>query len=444
MRLSNYFLAFFLFFLLGCNKEAIIKDQYLQSTNNENHEVSHEEVLKTMESVIQLLAYPRGITKSQNVRREIANIKKITPCSITTKSSDQLLNRSLYIVNFTNDNGYTIISGDKRSPEILAIIEKGNLDNLDSISIKEKKYPDIVNKYLLALPQFQNKIITNFNQKQDSIFITKKDFNPDDYYSYYTSWRKDHVTAPMLITKWGQKTPFNYAMPVNQECGHHALAGCIPVAIGQLFSYYKWPTDYNNKHYNWEDDMMNCSKNTTNAITIESVSSLLYNISIACKAEYRGCNIISCPNYNKGTGVTESNICPALNEMGYNCSKFRQYSTTNVISAIENKRPVLVTGWGSGGHGWIIDGYSHCSRDLYVRHRPSGATMYVETERYSLLHCNYGWDGLSNGYYISEVFDVCHPIIADSPDYLVPPAANGSHVEFIYSLRVLTDITPKK
>lgn len=76
MRLSNYFLAFFLFFLLGCNKEAIIKDQYLQSTNNENHEVSHEEVLKTMESVIQLLAYPRGITKSQNVRREIANIKK--------------------------------------------------------------------------------------------------------------------------------------------------------------------------------------------------------------------------------------------------------------------------------------------------------------------------------------------------------------------------------
>lgn len=187
MRLSNYFLAFFLLFLLGCNKETIIKDQYLQSTNNENYEVSHEEILKTIESVIQLLAYPKNITKSQNIRREIANIKKITPYSITTKSSDQLQNRSLYIVNFTNDNGYTIISSDKRSPEILAIIEKGNLDNLDSISIKEKKYPDIVNKYLLALPQFQNKIITNFNQKQDSIFITKKDFNPDDYYSYYTS-----------------------------------------------------------------------------------------------------------------------------------------------------------------------------------------------------------------------------------------------------------------
>lgn len=139
MKLSNYFLAFFFLFLLGCNKEAIIKNQHLQSTNNENYEVSHEEILKTTESVIQLLANRQNITKSQIIKREIANIKEIRHSSTTTKSSNQLLNTPLYIVNFTNDNGYTIISSDKRSPEILAIIEQGNLNNLDFISIKDKK-----------------------------------------------------------------------------------------------------------------------------------------------------------------------------------------------------------------------------------------------------------------------------------------------------------------
>ena len=49
------------------------------------------------------------------------------------------------------------------------------------------------------------------------------------------------------------------------------------------------------------------------------------------------------------------------------------------------------------GHFWVIDGYRLQNQ--------VGSNHHVYGQRY-LMHCNWGWGGVANGYYVSKVFDL--------------------------------------
>ena len=46
-------------------------------------------------------------------------------------------------------------------------------------------------------------------------------------------------------------------------------------------------------------------------------------------------------------------------------------------------------GW-KGGHAWTFDGLIASKKDGQIKY---------------LIHCNWGWNGCKNGYYLSKVFD---------------------------------------
>lgn len=50
---------------------------------------------------------------------------------------------------------------------------------------------------------------------------------------------------------------------------------------------------------------------------------------------------------------------------------------------------------GSGGHAWIIDGYGY-----YQVHHYEEPTIQK-----TLFHCDWGWGGEDNGYYLSDLFN---------------------------------------
>lgn len=54
------------------------------------------------------------------------------------------------------------------------------------------------------------------------------------------------------------------------------------------------------------------------------------------------------------------------------------------------------------GHGWVVDGYKKYS---YLSANPS--EIYY--------HCNWGWNGMDNGYFSNGVFNVSDAYSYDSP-----------------------------
>lgn len=92
-----------------------------------------------------------------------------------------------------------------------------------------------------------------------------------------------------------------------------------------------------------------------------------------------------------------------------------EYNVDALINAIKLGRPVIVGGYYyrthiifgiylyEGGHFWVCD-------HLIIRTREKkgysdGKLVRTEKEEQKLLHCNWGWNGDDNGYYLPTRFD---------------------------------------
>ena len=80
----------------------------------------------------------------------------------------------------------------------------------------------------------------------DKIVGINASINPNDIYQLviyqsYGSWNQ-YVLDRFLTTIWHQNPPFNDNAPV--KGGVKAPAGCVAIALGQIFSYYENPIQY--------------------------------------------------------------------------------------------------------------------------------------------------------------------------------------------------------
>jgi len=67
------------------------------------------------------------------------------------------------------------------------------------------------------------------------------------------------------------------------------------------------------------------------------------------------------------------------------------FTLTEVVNSLSYSRPVYIRSnetSGGSGHAWVIDGYR--------KHE------YSSSEVYHYLNMNWGWDGSSNGFYLTS------------------------------------------
>ena len=82
----------------------------------------------------------------------------------------------------------------------------------------------------------------------------------------------------------------------------------------------------------------------------------------------------------------------------------RSYSVDNIIEMLEEDNPIIVGAFditARSGHSWIIDGMIA----QFVNQRIGTTSQRLHLLRAPLFHCNWGWNGLHDGYYTSEIFD---------------------------------------
>ena len=236
------------------------------------------------------------------------------------------------------------------------------------------------------------------------------------------------AVEPLITSHWHQGCLYNSLCPPieSQPCGH-AEVGCVAVAMAQIINYWKFPSrgrgyhayysvhgtlaaDFENTTYHYEliPDILSDSSTDEE---IEAVATLLYHCGISVNMSYT----------ESGSGAHSSDVPNALriyfkysDEMHRESMKDHPDDWLDLLkNCIDEERPILYSGQGSGGHAFVCDGY----------------------DENDLLHFNWGWGGNGDGYFAlnhlnplghnyntsnAAIFD----IIPDKTQHLVSATAN--------------------
>ncbi len=389
--------------------------------------------------------------KMATLFKGVTPMTRATTAYEVTTLSDSISGKPLvYVINYGNNNGFVVISASKNTQPILAFSDKGkftfntdhpSMDLLkdfkqivlnaqsctsDSLRIKYalqwasfEKTPETV--LTRALPAEIEQRKAKEREYQESLgykclgdlstaqyFLSFDDYEAfmremkdcsDPQYDYrqvtqifVKTITQDSIGA-LLKTQWHQYRPFN-------TDASNGFAGCVPIAIAQIAYYHKYP-----QKYDWDNIAINPVYNT-------ALSNLMKDIWKACDADFK-------------EGKTSSNIKKAkktFEKFGYKVSLKDNYITNDDLSSqIEVGNPVYIQGKNNeDGHAWVCDGYKWI-RDMVIATlikkpndprfkivptSPNGFMVYdatglkkKNTEAGEYFHMNFGWGGLSDGWY---------------------------------------------
>lgn len=246
--------------------------------------------------------------------------------------------------------------------------------------------------------------------------------------------------APLCKATWGQSRPFNDNCP--EYDSKHTPAGCTATAMAQVMYVHQWPVsgtgknsyisgelrlnlsfDYGATTFDWSN-MLPSYSSAYNAAQGAAVATLLEACGNSALMDY-GQNASGAYPYNGIYGMVKfmkyDKGALYLQRDFYSSERWDEM----VYNELANKRPVLYGGYTAdytAGHTFVVDGYS--SDGFY--------------------HINWGWSGLSNGYFLLTGLDPADQGIGGSSSgynyrqdaviYIAPAAENSD-----YRLEVMLD-----
>lgn len=423
--------------------EAIVVARHFSgNTRNE------PEAIEEAESVISFFDSNSGQTRS--TVRQIKNIivaKKTH--SATRATRDTEAEPLAYIVNFSEDMGFAVISADRRTETILAMSDTGNID----VNDEDDDFPPALEVFFANLENMYETQIAVADEQEAQLLdnaLSKLDANAENNgittraaaqrTTKYGAWEIVSKMPPLVKVHWGQRSPYNDNAPLIN--GERALAGCTATAIAQIMSYHCYPTSYNwtdiNKFtYSWYA--------SPSATTKTDIAKIFRTI---------GDNIGMKWGLSKdgGSGAYVSNAPKHFSKMGYkNSGRYGGYDFNRIITSTMNGIPVIMSGyaiaetytyrkWFLGkkrkgtrykeGHAWVIDGYLNRRRKVEIQENGKVVQSYYQYEQ--LVHCNYGWNGSKDGYYNNAAFDTNKG----------PVTRSGESYNYQFKLETLYDVKP--
>lgn len=457
--LSTITLLFLGCVLSSCTKEIAPGDKTLEK---QSHRITTDEALASLNCFMSSFD-----TKSSS--KNIANVFPIysdynAPLTKSTGDRDTLL----YIANFENNEGYAILSADDRiGTNILAYTEQGFINNPDSTRILitdarriDNRYP-LTGKGLFTIEEAPDEIFLNpntfelYDEGQDDFFVGDYAYEEDStealanlqsmIVDLSVSYAKNEIqsysidpgSVPSIAgyqgkiknkyievntlydsgrlleeeVMWKQTEPFNDLFPKVREyflLGDKitAYTGCFPLAIAKILAFHEYPQiyNYNGISVNWKE----LKKDFNSDIGSRSAAALLFSISRNCNSLY----------FYQGTFTFPKNCVKYLNSTGYKNASLIDYNTEQITLMIDSGRPLAICSVPSRNwhdydlaksHAWNIDGYrinqSTIIRETYIGKKLISSSKTLK-DPVTLVHCDWGWKGSNNGYFLSGLFDL--------------------------------------
>lgn len=387
-----------LFCMVSCaNDDLLTPNDETQSDSSMTnpHEVTVEEARAKL---LSLLTDLDGFG-SRSSGRHLRNIESSFTASLSRQMSrsDDTLSIDIHIFNFANDEGYAMMSGDDRLPSLLAITDRGSINDGDVIDNP-------------GVGIFLEGLGPNFNDV-DTVIIDDPNFGKyETYGNEYTIVYSEGGTCPV---QWNQGTPYNYFCPKIDD--RNAPTGCVATAVAQLMARYQYPESYEGYEFNWEDMTANKHYYIINTPGAVDVAHLM-----AALGEKKNLNM----DYGKSeSGAPSVNILRTLYNFNYSsCGQYKPYNQSDVLNDLKYGYPVLLAGTKyifiyqlvdgrfvpkinkKEAHQWLAHGLIERRQEVFV-HRKDGTLINRYLRSFWYLLCNWGWGGKDDGYYLSGAFN---------------------------------------
>ena len=297
-----------------------------------------------------------------------------------------------YVFNISG-GGWVITSNDDEAKKVLAYSEQGAFDM--------RFAPEAMKRWLNKYRKEIESVVKNGHKGNMS--ESRKNLNRTKSEGQYSD------IAPLIKTQWNQNEPYNLLCPLID--GKRTPTGCVATAMAQLMYYYQWPiagigrksydmSDNNIKHriesdlythsYRWDLMALKTDDFTTEEMK-EAVAQLMYDAGVAIETIYS-------PEASSAYTTKIPNVMQKY--FSYTKSSYTAKESMdeaewiqNIYSELDAGYPVLYSGMDketNSGHQFICDGYQ-CKDDN------------------DYFHFNWGWGGVSDGYYtLSAVGDTYH------------------------------------
>jgi len=286
-------------------------------------------------------------------------------------------------------NGFIIISGDKRVPAVLGYSFTGEFSENDQapafiawMDNYKKQIRDAIQNNLTP----DSKIIDKWKELSGTIELKGTE--------------QINEVAPLLVTKWAQRGYHNNLCPADNRCtsslNGHVPAGCTAIAMAQIMYHHKYPAsnnpipgytddlnyfidgnpipnsaygipDVGETVYDWQNMVADINwglynhdipRSPAEMVAINAVSTLIYHCGVAVQMDYSP--------YMSGSGspltafVDYFKYSPFLEEISKSSYSDDDWAG-KLKTELNASRPVYYAGYRNdaleGGHAFVCDGY---------------------------------------------------------------------------------------
>ena len=308
-----------------------------------------------------------------------------------TKSGNAGPDTLLYVFNFADSSGFSIIAADPTVKPILAVTESGHY------VAGEPTGNEAFDEYMTGLAER----------------LSGQSRKPELYY-WYDYVMDGEVVKRNVGVRWGQDGIYGRYCP-------NGLSGCVATAMAQIMAYHGSPlsfyitSDMGGDFSSGESVSLNWPGIKTHSMSHADTRPCdSYHNNIGALLREIGSQVGM--NYGNGESAASTYDVPkAFNFFGYNTSSPVTFNENTAKSAIKRFGPIYMRGglFKNGyGHAWVVDGYADYKYYYYRFERaeeegvPPIITRQTFISKEHSFHINWGWDGDCNGYFDIGVFDV--------------------------------------
>ena len=408
------------------------------------HAVPVEQALEELQSVLEeidTLAENSAVTRSGGVRR-VKNVTTVSPEALnpggTRSEATADVEELLYIVNFENEAGYAILGADDRLEPVYAIMDEG------SLTAEEFRYAVTVTdeqaqadgKFVFPLQMVaQAAIIEIENADTDADGGVAPmsddgrhtgDLGGDVLRREYVYVTQEKI-GPLIPVKWGQGAPYNVCCPLVH--GQSPAAGCGAIAATQIMVSNYWNYGYAPKSIGKTAIDWTLIRRTI--LSPKLVSSGINGI--PSPEGYAMATLIAAVGIDIDTeyGLEESmayayDLQGFLIRMPFKNVTYETYKNSCVRNMLHDQqkatimRGVHIENGEKKAHFWNLDGWLYRTRYIKTYYR-NGTVSQRGPFGQTLVHCNFGWEGVADGYYYDGIFDLSKgPVMPEDSDAGTP------------------------
>lgn len=328
------------------------------------------------------LSMEEALQKANSFYHEKSGTLKITSpraaqLRLAHRHTDSSDNCDIYVFNRGENDGFVIVSGDDRAVPVLGYSDTGSFD-ADNIPANMQAW---LEDYSRQIEWLRTNGVAVYEAE------ATEDYAP---------------VAPLIASKWSQSEPYYNDCP--EYKGDKCVTGCAATAMAMVMKYYNYPTsgtgshtytpannrrlgqlsaDFGNTTYDWENMLDEYNYGEYSDTEAQAVATLMYHCGVSLDMQY--------DPYASGAHSVDWMVA-LKTYFGYDDGIYlvnREYYSTEgwnklIYDEIAAGRPVLYSGMSrQGGHAFICDGYSD---DGY-------------------FHINWGWAGMSDGYFLFSALD---------------------------------------